>query len=163
MTENQSSRRDFLKTSSVAVGAGLLAGSALPANAYAGGDDMIKIGLIGCGGRGTGAAAQALSTQGQVKLIAMADAFGDNLEKKHGVLQRQFGDKVQVPKERRFTGFDAYQKLVDIKELDVVVMATPPGFRPMQFEEAIRQGKHVFFEKPVAVDAGPQEPTCAEW
>ena len=146
-------RRDFLKSSSLAVGAGVLASAANNAGAFAAGDDTIKIGLIGCGGRGTGAASQALSTKGPIKLIAMADAFEDNLENRLKILARNHGDKVDVPKERRFAGFDAYKKLCAIKDIDVVVMATPPGFRPIHFEAAINAGKHVFAEKPVATDA----------
>ena len=160
MSEHQStnsSRRNFLKTTSAtAVTAGVLGTFAGSARAFAGGDDTIRVGLIGCGGRGGGAAGQALSTQGNVKLIAMADAFEDHLERKHKQLQRSFQNRpgrVDVPKEHRFSGFDAYKKLVAIKEIDLVVMATPPGFRPIHFEAAIKAGKHVFAEKPVATDA----------
>ena len=155
-TQNGANRRDFLKTSSVLAGAGLLAGMNVNARAYAAGDDTIKVGLIGCGGRGTGAASQALSTQGNVKLIAMADAFGNNLRNRLRVLERNFSNKpgrVDVPKEQQFTGFDAYKKLIALKEVDLVIMATPPGFRPIHFEAAVKAGKHVFAEKPVATDA----------
>jgi len=153
---NDSTRRDFLKASSLAVGASLAAGFAGNARAFAAGDETLKIGLIGCGGRGGGAANQALSTKGNVKLVAMADAFEDNLNRKHDQLLREFSsnpEKVEVPKEHRFVGFDAYQKLCAMKEIDVVVMATPPGFRPIHFEAAVKAGKHVFAEKPVATDA----------
>jgi predicted dehydrogenase len=153
---NDSTRRDFLKTSSLAVGAGLVTGFAGNARAYAAGDETLKIGLIGCGGRGGGAAEQALKTKGNVKLIAMADAFENNLHQKHEQLRVQFSEtpeKVDVPKEYKFVGFDAYQKLCALKEIDVVVMATPPGFRPIHFEAAVKAGKHVFAEKPVATDA----------
>jgi len=155
-TENGSTRRDFLKTSSVVAGAGLLAGMNVPAGAFAAGDDTIKVGLIGCGGRGTGAANQALSTKGNVKLVAMADAFEDNLRSRLRVLERTFSEqpgRVDVPPERQFVGFDAYQKLINIKDIDLVIMATPPGFRPIHFEAAVKAGKHVFAEKPVATDA----------
>ncbi len=131
-------------------------------NAHPAGSDEIKIALIGCGGRGTGAAAQALHTAGPVKLWAMADAFEDRLE---GSLKRLstgakvsrgtsegLGAKVDVPPERRFVGLDAYRRAID-SGVDLVLLTTPPGFRPAQFEYAIKQGKHVFMEKPVAVDS----------
>jgi len=120
--------------------------------AYTTGDDAIKIALVGCGGRGTGAAVQAMSTQFNVKLVAMADMFADQLSASLTNMKRmpEIADKIEVPEERQFTGFDAYQKA--IQEADVVLLATPPGFRPQHFEAAISQGKHVFMEKPVAVD-----------
>lgn len=119
-----------------------------------GNEAPLKVGLIGCGGRGTGAAVQALSTQGPVELVAMADAFPDRLkdalhqlkDKDHGVEAR-----VKVTPERCYTGFDAAQKLID-SDVDVVLLCTPPHFRPQHFEAAVAAGKHVFFEKPVAVD-----------
>jgi len=114
-------------------------------------DDTIKIALIGCGDRGTGAAFQALSTKANVKLVALADAFQDRLDKSYNLLSERFKDKVDVPKERQFVGFDGYEKAIALA--DVVLLVTPPGFRPMHFEEAVKQGKHVFMEKPVAVDS----------
>ena len=153
---SDATRRSFLKTSAVAAGAGLLTVPSISAGAYAAADDTIKVGLIGCGGRGTGAASQALSTAGKTKLVAVADAFEDNLQNKLTILQRRFSanpDKVDVPKERQFVGFDAYKKLIGLKDLDLVVIATPPGFRPIHFEHAVNAGKHVFAEKPVATDA----------
>lgn len=152
-------RRHFLATSSAASLATALAskGFALPqegqAASNAAGDAELRVALIGCGGRGTGAAEQALSTAGSVRLVAMADAFGDRLEGARNYLAERFADKVDVPEERRFVGFDAYQKAIDC-DVDVVVMATPPGFRPIHFAYAVEKGKHVFMEKPVAVD-GP--------
>ncbi|MBC9797934.1 Gfo/Idh/MocA family protein, partial [Sinomicrobium weinanense] len=120
--------------------------------AYAAGSDIIKIALIGCGGRGTGATFQAFGTGHNIKLVAMADAFKDRLEDSYSKFLKKFGkEKVDVPEERKFTGFDAYKHA--IKEADVVIIATPPGFRPDHFEEAIRQNKQVFMEKPVATDA----------
>ncbi|GAB4139488.1 MAG: Gfo/Idh/MocA family oxidoreductase [Planctomycetaceae bacterium] len=155
--QNGTDRRDFLKTSALAAaGTGLLSSFAGQAKAFAAGEDTVRVGLIGCGGRGTGAAAQALSTKGSVKLIAMADAFEDQLERSHARLQRQFRNqkgRVSVDKANRFVGFDAYKKLVAMKDIDLVVMATPPGFRPIHFEAAIKEGKHVLAEKPVATDA----------
>jgi len=152
-SEGQTSRRGFIQKSSVIMAGGALAGSlSVAQSAHAAGSDTLKVALVGCGGRGTGAAMQALSTTGSVELVAMADAFDDNLQKKFGFIKQKFGDKVQVPPERRFVGFDAYQKAID-SGVDVVILATPPGFRPMHFEAAVKAGKHVFMEKPVAVDA----------
>ncbi|WP_316745688.1 Gfo/Idh/MocA family oxidoreductase [Pedobacter gandavensis] len=143
-------RRDFLKTSALVAG-----GVMINQFAFAGGhtstDDTIKIALIGCGDRGTGAAFQALSTKQNIKLVAMADAFQDRMDNSYKVLSDKFKDKVDVPVERRFVGFDGYQKAIALA--DVVLLVTPPGFRPTHFEEAVKQGKHVFMEKPVAVDA----------
>ncbi len=151
--ENDSSRRKFMKNSAVAVG-GLMA-TQLPvgASAYAKGSDTIKVALIGCGGRGTGAAGQALTADSSVKLVAMADAFQDRLENSYKRLKEKFPDKdkLNVPDKNKFVGFDAYKKAID--KADVVILTTPPGFRPMHFEYAINQGKHVFMEKPVATDS----------
>ena len=149
------SRRSFLKGSTVAVVGGALAsGLSLARSAHAAGDDEIKIALIGCGGRGTGAANQALSTTGKVKLIAMADAFSDRLEGSLKTLEKQenLKGKIDVPAERRFIGFDAYQQALAAGP-DLVILATPPGFRPIHFEAAVAANKHVFMEKPVATDA----------
>ena len=146
-------RRNFLKsTSSAVVGGSLLSG--LPIERFALGavnNDTLKLALIGCGGRGSGAANQALSTSGAVKLIAAADVFKDRMDGSLGNLKQQHSERVEVAEENRFIGFDAYKKAIAMA--DVVILSTPPGFRPMQFEEAVRQGKHVFMEKPVATDA----------
>ena len=147
------SRRSFLKTSSTAVVGGTLLG-ALPVERFALGaspGDTLKIALIGCGGRGSGAANQALGTGDNVKLIAAADAFKDRLDGSLENLKNQHKHKVEVPEDNKFVGFDGYKKAISLA--DVVILATPPGFRPMHFEEAVRQGKHVFMEKPVATDA----------
>ncbi|MDA1275914.1 MAG: Gfo/Idh/MocA family oxidoreductase [Verrucomicrobia bacterium] len=146
------SRRDFLRTSSVAVGGALLGNISAERGAHAAGDDTVKVALIGCGGRGTGAAGQALSTEGSVRLVAMADIFEDHLTSKLAVLQKNAKEKVDVPKDRQFIGFDAYKEAIALA--DVVILTTPPGIRPIHFEEAVRQGKNIFMEKPVAVD-GP--------
>src|SRR5216117_1812713 len=143
--------RDFLKTSTAIAGGTLLGGLTLERSAFAAGSDTLKIALIGCGGRGSGAADQALSTSGGVKLVAMADVFEDHLQGSLGNLKKQHADRVEVPKEHQFIGFDAYKQAIALA--DVVILATPPGFRPIHFEEAVRQGKHVFMEKPVATDA----------
>lgn len=146
-------RRDFVKGSAALVGSALI--SQLPfAGAYAAGSDTLKLAVVGCGGRGTGAAIQALSTKGSVKLVAMADAFRDRLDESYNNISQKFeGDKnrFNVPEKNKFTGFDAYKKAIALA--DVVILATPPGFRPLHFEEAVRAGKHVFLEKPVATDA----------
>lgn len=146
-------RRDFLRTAS----AGIVGASLTPqllaarARANARGRDEIRIALIGCGGRGTGAAYNALATAGAARLVAMADAFQDRLDSSLAHLQGELGDRVDVPPERRFVGFDAYQRATDC-EVDLVVMATPPGFRPLHFAYAVAKDRHVFMEKPVAVD-----------
>jgi myo-inositol 2-dehydrogenase/D-chiro-inositol 1-dehydrogenase len=143
-------RREFLKATALLTG-----GVMLNQFAFAAGpssvDDTIKIALIGCGDRGTGAAFQALSTKSNLKLVAMADAFQDRMDQSHKMLSEKFKEKVDVPADRRFIGFDAYKKAIALA--DVVLLATPPGFRPMHFEEAVNKGKHIFMEKPVAVDA----------
>lgn len=147
------SRRNFIKNSSLLVVGGAVASQLSVAQAaHAYGSDEIKIGLIGCGGRGTGAAGQAMNTEGRTKLVAMADAFEDQLTASLRGLSSHYGDKVDVPKERQFAGFDAYQKVLET-DCDLVILATPPGFRPLHFEAAVKAGKHIFMEKPVAVDA----------
>lgn len=152
----QSNRRDFLKTSTVAaLGTSALATLGLNSGVYASGDDTIKVGLVGCGGRGTGAATQALSTNGNVKLTAVGDAFEDNARNVLNGIKGGLGgkaDRVQVPPEKIFSGFEAYQKVID-SGVDLVILATPPGFRPIHFEYAVKAGKNIFMEKPVAVDA----------
>jgi predicted dehydrogenase len=140
-------RRGFLKASAAA--------TFLAANAHgAGVDNTIRIGLVGCGGRGTGAASQALRADKDVKLVAMADAFQDRLELSLATLKKDqaIAAKIDVTPERSFTGFDAFKQL--LSQVDVVLLCTPPHFRPLQLKAAIDAGKHVFAEKPVAVDAG---------
>jgi hypothetical protein len=141
-------RREVIKTAAVA---GTLA--ALP-NVHAAGSDVLRVGLVGCGSRGTGAAAQALAADSNVKLVAMADAFEDRLEESlsHLKNQEKVGSKVEVRPEGRFVGFDAYRNLL-AAGVDVVLLCTPPQFRPLHLEAALEAGKHVFAEKPVAVDA----------
>jgi len=165
------SRRDFIKQGSLLAG-GLIAAPLLSnANYFSGSDDVIKIALIGCGGRGTGAATQALVSKQNVKLVAMADAFRDNLDTCYKQLtsddiadstngRGNLKGKIDVPEERKFTGFDGYMHAIALA--DVVILATPPGFRPIHFEEAVKQGKHIFMEKPVATDpAGIQKVLAA--
>ncbi len=146
-------RRDFLKSGAAALLAAPFLELRAAGAAQAKGDAELKIALVGCGGRGTGAASNALSTNGATKLVAVADAFEDRIQDSLSNLAPSFKDRVDVPPERRFVGFDGYQKAID-SGVDVVILTTPPGFRPMHFEYAVAKGKHVFMEKPVAVD-GP--------
>lgn len=152
--ESSLSRRDFCKNT-VILSSGLALGTlSVQAAAHVYGDETIKVALIGCGGRGTGAAAQALSTQGKVQLVAMADAFPDRLKESYDILSKKFAkqpDKLKVTEDHKFVGFDAYTKAIPLA--DVVILATPPGFRPSHFEAAVKAGKHIFMEKPVATDA----------
>ena len=154
-------RRDFLRQGSMLAGGLIAAPLITNANYFSGADDVIKIALVGCGGRGTGAASQALLSKQNVRIVAMADAFRDNLDACYlsltsDEMAESIGGKailktrVDVPEERKFTGFDGYLKAFEFA--DVVVLATPPGFRPIHFAEAIKQNKHVFMEKPVATD-----------
>lgn len=147
------SRRDFLKTSSL-VAAGAVAGSlAVARSAHAAGSDILKIGLVGCGGRGTGAAVQALKADPNVRLVALGDVFPDALASSLANLKKtKEADRVDVPADRQFTGFDNYKKVCD-SGIDVVLLATPPQFRPEHMEYAVKAGLHTFVEKPVAVDA----------
>ncbi|MEM6363036.1 MAG: Gfo/Idh/MocA family oxidoreductase [Planctomycetota bacterium] len=146
-----SSRRNFLRGTGVAAAGTALAGVALPA-AHAAGSDEIKVVLVGCGGRGKGAMINIMNTKGNVKLVAVADAFGDSADRAIQQISRKFADKVAVTPETTFVGLDAYKKAIDV-DCDLVVIATPPGFKPQQFEYAVNKGRHIFMEKPVAVDA----------
>ncbi len=146
----QPSRRGFIKGAAVATGA-----AALPIElcAQVAGSDQLKLALIGCGGRGSGAAAQNLSSKsGNSRLVAMADAFPDRLNGSLSNLKNKFPDKVDVKDDKKFIGLDGYQAA--IAEADMVILASPPGFRPYHFKAAIEAGKHVFSEKPTCVD-GP--------
>ena len=137
------------QTSKAAVAA--LAALPIERFAHAAVDDTVKIAMVGCGGRGTGACVQAMNTPGPTKLVAMCDVDEDQLVKSLSSIRAQHHDKVDVPPDRQFTGFEDYKKA--IAEADVCILATSPGFRPIHFEEAVKQGKHVFMEKPVATDA----------
>jgi len=156
--ESSRSRRDFLKASTTAAVGGAIASSIiLPRNAHAGVDDTLKIGLVGCGGRGGGATKDALVSTGNVRLVAMADAFEDNLQNKRRQLMEDkelasIKDRIDVPLDRCYVGFDAYKQVL-ASDIDVVILATPPGFRPIHFAAAVEAGKNIFMEKPVAVDA----------
>src|SRR5262245_33478013 len=145
----ETSRRAFLATSAAAVTAALH-----HPPVHAAGSDVLRVGLIGCGSRGTGAAVQALNADRNVKLVAMGDAFKDRLEESLTFLRKdkKVAGKVDVQAERCFVGFDAYKQVIGAG-VDVVLLTTPPHFRPLHLEAAVRAGKHVFAEKPVAVDA----------
>ena len=145
--ESTTNRRKFIGGAAVAAAAVNLP---IAACAQVAGSDELKLALIGCGGRGTGAASQAL-TSGGTRLVAMADAFSDRLEPSLSTLQAKFGSKVDVPDQNKFIGLEAYQEA--IQKADVVLLTTPPGFRPMMFKTAVEAGKHVFMEKPVATDS----------
>lgn len=154
----QPSRRNFLKTSGTVAAAGATL-SSIATGAHADEDNEIQLALVGCGGRGTGAATNALTIDaGPVKLVAMADVFESNLNNSHGNLAKSFGDvegKLDIPEERKFIGFDGYKKAMDcLKPGDVVILTTPPAFRWVHFTYAIEKGLNVFMEKPVTVD-GP--------
>jgi predicted dehydrogenase len=157
---NHNRRRAFVKQGGL-LSTGIIAAPMMSqANYFSGADDVIKIALIGCGGRGTGAALQALQSKQRVKLVAMADAFRNRLDSCYkNITSEDLSDAgtkgsvkamVDVPEDRKFVGFDAYLKAIPLA--DVVILATPPGFRPIHFEEAVNQGKHIFMEKPVATD-----------
>ena len=160
-------RRDFVKQGSMLAGAIAAAPLISNANFFSGSDDIIKVAVIGCGGRGTGAAVQALMSKQNVKIVAMADAFKDRLDECYKNVAGELANAgpgtkgtLDVPEERKFVGFDGYLKAIPLA--DVVILATPPGFRPIHFEEAVKQGKHIFMEKPVATDpAGVQRVLAA--
>ncbi len=154
-TKSVKSRREFLKNTGRIAAASALAGCAVP-HVHAAEDNTIKLALVGCGGRGTGAVANALSTKsGPIKLVAMADVFEHRLKASYKNLNKQFGDKVDVPEDRKFIGFDGYQKAMDcLKPGDIVIFTTPPAFRWVHFTYAIQKGLNVFMEKPLTAD-GP--------
>ncbi len=152
---NNPSRRDFLKgTTSAAAGIALAGGWNVARTAHAAGGDELKVALIGCGGRGTGAAKNCLQACDNVKLIAVADAFENKAKMSLKQLRKieNVAPKIDVPPERVFVGFDAYRQAIDAGP-DVVLLVTPPGFRPMHYAAAVGAGKHVFMEKPCCVDA----------
>lgn len=151
------SRRDFLKTTGRIAAVSALAGVAIP-YVHAAGNETIQVALIGCGGRGSGAAANALAVRnGPTKLVALADVFENRVQGSYSNLKKNFADKVDVPQDRQFVGFDAYKKAMDcLKPGDIAIFATPPAFRWVHFTYAIQKGLNVFMEKPVTVDG----PTC---
>ena len=147
------SRRDFVKATAVVAG-GAIPLSVVATSAYGAGSDQLKAGLIGCGGRGTGAAFNILEATDQVRIVALADVFRDRLDSCRNYLSsddHSNRDRVQVDDDRCYVGFDGYKQMI-ARDVDLVLLATPPHFRPIHFEAAINAGKHVFMEKPVAVD-----------
>jgi len=154
-SNSATSRREFLKHTGRIAAASALAGAAA-APVHAAENNTIQVALIGCGGRGTGAAANALSVKnGPIRLVALADVFEDRVKGSYRNLKEHFADKFAVPQERAFVGFDAYRKAMDcLKPGDVAIFATPPAFRWVHFTYAIQKGLNVFMEKPVTVD-GP--------
>jgi predicted dehydrogenase len=156
-TLSSASRRDFLRTSGTAVAAGTLAVSAFAPAVHAAEDNTIRIALVGCGGRGSGATVDALSVEnGPIKLVAMADVFEGNLKNKYELFSnhKELAEKIDVPDDRRFVGFDAYKQAMDcLRPGDIVILATPPAFRWVHYTYAIEKGLNVFMEKPVTIDA----------
>jgi predicted dehydrogenase len=150
MNPKSFSRRTFLKGTGLAVGL-----TVAPLRVHAAEQNTIRIALIGCGGRGGGAAVNALSTKSTpLKLVAMADAFEDRLNGCYKLLSEAFPGSVDVPPERRFVGYTSFRQAIDVLQPgDVVILATPPGFRPPHVEYAVRKGVHVFMEKPFATDS----------
>ena len=147
------SRRAFIGSTAALAGGVLLNPLPVSASAYVAGNDTLKLALIGSGSRGAGAVRDALQTEGPVELIAMADVFRDRIDMSYENLRNnpQIRDSIKVPEEHKFTGLDGYKKAIELA--DVVILATPPAFRPFHFEEAVRAGKHVFMEKPLASDS----------
>jgi len=145
----QISRRDLLKS-----GAAISAGAVLSPSSkiFAAGSDTMRVALVGCGSRGTKDAIDCLKSADGVEIVAMADMFKDKLEGSLAELKKEFPAKVKVTPETSFLGFDAYKKVIAIKDLDIVMLTTPPGFRPQMVKAAIEAGKHIFMEKPAAVD-----------
>lgn len=153
MKTDKNSRRTFIKNTSMATtGALILPSMNTGAMANVFNEKKLKLALVGCGGRGTGAANQALQADENVQLVAMADLFEDRLNSSYGSLFEKYQDtgKMKVKEKHRFVGFDGFKKAIDLA--DVVILATPPGFRPYHFTYAIENDKHVFMEKPVATD-----------
>jgi predicted dehydrogenase len=148
-------RRGFLKTSTgLAVGATLAGTMAVPRAVHAGASETVRVGLIGCGGRGTAAAQNALDASRDNVLVAVGDAFADKAQASVDQIRRNesYADRVNVPDDHVFAGFDAYKQVID-SGVDVVILAEPPHFRPQHLAYAVEKGKHAFVEKPVAVDA----------
>ena len=147
---NKESRRNFVKKTAVLSTATLA--TTLPVDAFANVTEnkKLKISLVGCGGRGSGAIVQAMEADDNVEIISMADVFSDRIEKSLKGIREHFGNKkkINLKEKNIFVGFDSYKKAIDL--CDVVILATPPGFRPLHFEYAIDNGKHVFMEKPLA-------------
>ncbi len=158
----RATRRDFLKTTTVAAGAAVIGNLSLAPAVHAAGSDRIKVGLIGCGGRGSGAAENVLSAAPGVHIVALGDVFADRLQAARDQLTKfaaqkeiqERGNAIDLPESRCFVGLDAYDKVINCAEVNYVILATPPGFRPLHLQAAVAAGKNIFAEKPVGVD-GP--------
>lgn len=150
LKSTETTRRNFLKTSAISTAA-LAAGFSASSRLYAGETSMLKIGLVGCGGRGCGAAGNAMEADENVKITCVADIFEDKAKAAIPLLKAQYGDRMDVTEDTAYSGFDAYKKVLE-SDVDYVILATPQYFRPLMLKEAIVAGKHVFAEKPVAVD-----------
>jgi len=145
----QISRRDLLKSGAAISASAVLSPSS---KIFAAGSDTMRVAMVGCGSRGTKDAIDCLKSADGVELVTMADMFQDKLDSSLAELKKEFPDKVKVTPETSFLGFDAYKKVIAIKELDIVMLTTPPGFRPQMVKAAVEAGKHIFMEKPAAVD-----------
>jgi predicted dehydrogenase len=145
---NEISRRNLLKASAAVSITALLQGKE---RLFAAGSDKLRVGLIGCGGRGTGAAQDCVNSSENVEIVAMGDLFPERLDSSLAELSRTVDDKVSVTEDSSFDGFDAFQKVID-SDIDMVILASPPHFRPRHLKAAVEAGKHIFMEKPVAVD-----------
>lgn len=153
MNDRNLDRRDFVRAVGLAAAVpSVVAAAPTILGSRLGREDVLNVGLIGCGGRGSGAAVNALEASPDVRIHAMGDLFPDRLQGSLGNLRKRDEARVDVPESRQFTGFDAFKKVIGT-DCDVVILATPPGFRPQHFAAAVEAGKHVFMEKPVAVDA----------
>ena len=148
MSKHEVSRREVMKA---AIATAALAGAAATPAVHAAGSEKIGVGLIGAGRRGVGAAQDCVNSTGNVELTAIGDLFPDKMKEAVGTIKEKLGDKWKVTDERTFIGFDAYQKVI-ASDVDVVLLCAPPGFRPAHLKAAVEAGKHVFMEKPVAVD-----------
>ncbi|MEK6782324.1 MAG: Gfo/Idh/MocA family oxidoreductase [Bacteroidota bacterium] len=151
-TSNKTNRRKFIQTTGAVLGGTLAFNIGSPIQAFSSGNKTLKVGLIGCGGRGAGAASQALEADPDTILTALGDVFTDRLDETYQALIEMYPTRVKVDKDHKFIGFDAYKKVIE-SDVDVVLLATPPAFRPDHMVAAIDAGKHAFCEKPVAVDA----------
>jgi len=152
MNQHSNSRREFLRSTGALAGAALAGGLSLARSAHAAGSDQIKVALIGCGGRGVGAACNCLDVQDNLKLVAVADAFEDKAQQAAATLRQRYPNKVDLPGDRVFSDFDGFRQAIQAG-VDLVLLVSPPGFRPLHYRMAVEAGKHVFMEKPVCVDA----------
>ena len=150
-SQSSTSRRRFLQTSAAAAGAGLVLDKGIARTAHAAGSDVVKVGLIGCGGRGSGAAVNAMNAGEDVRLVAMADLFADKAQAARKNLTKARPDQTMVDDDHVFSGFDAYQKVID-SDVDAVLIACSSRFHPQYLKAAVDAGKHVFVEKPHSLD-----------